>query len=243
MKGYRSAAVSAFIAASAGSTGEGKESLCRAAHRQREHSVMTLGLLGKKLGMTRIFDEAGSVIPVTVIQAGPCPILQIKNKERDGYTALQLGFDAKPERKVTKPMAGHFKRAGAGPVRLIREFRTEELDWLCVWARCWIWNCSRSARRSASPVFQKGVVLPGPDEALPLQSRPGIARLDVSPARRFARVASADPSHTWKGKSQAGHMGAASGDDPEPDRDQGGQGEEPASGARARSPAITRVTW
>ena len=87
---------------------------------------MTIGLLGKKLGMTRIFDEAGGVIPVTVVQAGPCPILQIKNKEKDGYTALQLGFEPKAERRVSKPESGHFKRAGVAPVRLVREFRIEE---------------------------------------------------------------------------------------------------------------------
>ena len=91
---------------------------------------MTIGLLGKKLGMTRISDEAGAIIPVTVIQAGPCPILQIKTVSSDGYDALQLGFDPKPERKVNRPLAGHFKRAGVVPVRLIREFRTSDLDGL-----------------------------------------------------------------------------------------------------------------
>ncbi len=81
------------------------------------------GLLGKKLGMTSIFDESGQVIPCTVIEAGPCFVTQIKTKERDGYEAVQLGFDEKKERLVTKPLAGHFAKANAKPQRLVREFR------------------------------------------------------------------------------------------------------------------------
>jgi large subunit ribosomal protein L3 len=81
------------------------------------------GILGKKLGMTSVFDEKGQSIPCTVIEAGPCTITQIKTIERDGYTALQIGFDEKPERSVNKPEAGHLKKAGATPKRLSREFR------------------------------------------------------------------------------------------------------------------------
>jgi large subunit ribosomal protein L3 len=81
------------------------------------------GLLGKKLGMTSIFDETGQVIPCTVIEAGPCYVTQIKTRERDGYEAIQLGFDAKRERLMTQPLNGHFAKAGVKPVRLIREFR------------------------------------------------------------------------------------------------------------------------
>jgi large subunit ribosomal protein L3 len=81
------------------------------------------GLLGKKLGMTSIFDETGQVIPCTVIEAGPCYVTQIKTRERDGYEAIQLGFDAKRERLMTQPLNGHFAKAGVKPVRLVREFR------------------------------------------------------------------------------------------------------------------------
>jgi len=81
------------------------------------------GLLGKKLGMTSIFDETGQVIPCTVIEAGPCYVTQIKTRERDGYEAIQLGFDAKRERLVTRPLNGHFAKAGVKPARLVREFR------------------------------------------------------------------------------------------------------------------------
>jgi large subunit ribosomal protein L3 len=81
------------------------------------------GLLGKKLGMTSIFDETGQVIPCTVIEAGPCYVTQIKTRERDGYEAIQLGFGSKRERLVTRPASGHFAKAGVKPARLVREFR------------------------------------------------------------------------------------------------------------------------
>lgn len=81
------------------------------------------GLLGKKLGMTSVFDDAGQVIPCTVIEAGPCFVTQIKTKDRDGYEAVQVGFETKPERLVTKPLRGHFAKASAKPMRIVREFR------------------------------------------------------------------------------------------------------------------------
>lgn len=81
------------------------------------------GLLGKKIGMTSIFDESGQVIPCTVIEAGPCYVTQVKTKERDGYEAVQLGFEEKKERLVNKPLKGHFARANTKPMRIVREFR------------------------------------------------------------------------------------------------------------------------
>jgi large subunit ribosomal protein L3 len=84
--------------------------------------VMT-GLLGKKIGMTSIFDETGQVIPCTVIEAGPCVVTQVKTAERDGYEAVQVGFDPHKERLVSKPAKGHFVKANVAPRRLLREFR------------------------------------------------------------------------------------------------------------------------
>jgi large subunit ribosomal protein L3 len=82
------------------------------------------GIVGKKLGMTQVFDEeTGIVTPVTVIQAGPCPVVQVKTVDTDGYEAVQLAFDAVPERKVTKGELGHLKKGGAGPHRHLVEFR------------------------------------------------------------------------------------------------------------------------
>jgi large subunit ribosomal protein L3 len=89
---------------------------------------MTKGILGKKLGMTRIFDAQGRAVPVSVVETGPCIVLQKKSTERDGYNAIQLGFGAVREKLVNKPLQGHFAKAGVKPVRQIREFRVENID-------------------------------------------------------------------------------------------------------------------
>ncbi|WP_312693933.1 50S ribosomal protein L3 [Caproiciproducens sp.] len=89
---------------------------------------MQKGIIGKKIGMTQIFDEKGNVIPVTVVQAGPCVISQKKTVENDGYAAIQMGYgDLKPH-KVTKPMKGHFAKADVAPKKTLREFRLENTD-------------------------------------------------------------------------------------------------------------------
>ncbi len=85
------------------------------------------GLLGKKIGMTSVFDEKGNSISVTVIEAGPCPITAIKTKERDGYEALQVAFGVKRESIVNKPMKGHFAKAGVKPAPLLGEFDGYEI--------------------------------------------------------------------------------------------------------------------
>jgi large subunit ribosomal protein L3 len=82
-----------------------------------------VGLLGRKVGMTQIFSEDGNPVPVTVIEAGPCPVLQVKTAARDGYEAIQIGFGEVKERRATKSAVGHAKRAGAAPQRFVREFR------------------------------------------------------------------------------------------------------------------------
>lgn len=86
---------------------------------------MKKGIIGKKLGMTQIFDENGIVIPVTVIEAGPCPVTQKKTVETDGYDAVQLAFGEIRENLVNKPKAGHFKKAGVRAMRHLKEFRLE----------------------------------------------------------------------------------------------------------------------
>src|SRR3989338_307177 len=87
---------------------------------------MALGILGKKVGMTHVYNQEGNVVPVTVIEAGPCPVLQIKTKDKEGYSAIQVGFQEKKETKVIKPLLGHFKKAGSKPQRYIKEFRIEK---------------------------------------------------------------------------------------------------------------------
>ena len=87
---------------------------------------MTPALLGKKVGMTRIYDEKGTVIPVTVVQAGPCAVTQVKTMETDGYFAVQLGFDECKPRFSTFPLMGHTAKAGVGPRRHFKEIRLKE---------------------------------------------------------------------------------------------------------------------
>ena len=87
---------------------------------------MKKGIIGKKLGMTQIFDEVGNVIPVTLIEAGPCPIAQKKTAENDGYDALQLAFDDCREKVLTAPELGHLKKAGIGAKRHLKEFRLDD---------------------------------------------------------------------------------------------------------------------
>jgi len=84
---------------------------------------MSLGIIGKKIGMTSIFLEDASMVPVTVVQAGPCPVMQIKSRDRDGYNALQLGFDQISENKINKPQKGHQKNTGREFYSTLREFK------------------------------------------------------------------------------------------------------------------------
>ena len=93
---------------------------------------MQKAIIGKKVGMTQIFDEAGKVIPVTVVEAGPCTVTQKKTIETDGYEAVQLGFESVKEAKLTKPEAGHLKKAGVEAVKHLKEFRLDDCSALNV---------------------------------------------------------------------------------------------------------------
>lgn len=87
---------------------------------------MNVALLGKKIGMTQVFDENDRLVPVTVIEAGPCPITQIKSEEKDGYSAVQIGYRPQKSHRMTKAALGHFKKAGVEPHAELQEFRTAE---------------------------------------------------------------------------------------------------------------------
>jgi len=87
---------------------------------------MAIGILGKKLGMTQVFEEDGKVYPVTIIEAGPCKVLQIKSKDNDGYTALQCGFGKQKESRISNPFKGHLKKSKSEPVKFVKEIRLSE---------------------------------------------------------------------------------------------------------------------
>ena len=86
-----------------------------------------LGIIGRKVGMTQVFNEKGEAVPATLIEAGPCPIVQVKTKEKDGYTALQLGFGSKREKNLTKPVIGQYKKAGVQARAMLREFLIDDV--------------------------------------------------------------------------------------------------------------------
>lgn len=90
---------------------------------------MSVGILGTKLGMTQIFDrETGAAIPITVVQAGPCVVTQVKTKETDGYSSVQIGYEEVKEKAITKPELGHLSKSGASPLRHLKEYRTNDTD-------------------------------------------------------------------------------------------------------------------
>lgn len=89
---------------------------------------MSKGILGKKIGMTQVFTENGHLIPVTVVEVGPCYVVQKKTVATDGYNAIQIGFGALPERLANKPQKGHYQKASVKPMRWIREFRMDNVD-------------------------------------------------------------------------------------------------------------------
>ena len=90
--------------------------------------LVSIGILGTKLGMTQIFDEAGRSIPVTVVQAGPCTVTQIKTAQTDGYSSVQLGYGEVAEKSLTKAQLGHLQKSGTSPVRHLREYRLEDVS-------------------------------------------------------------------------------------------------------------------
>jgi large subunit ribosomal protein L3 len=87
-----------------------------------------MGLIGRKIGMTQLFDEKGDIVPVTVVEAGPCTVTEIRTSERDGYTALQLGFGTNKEKRFTKPYLGQFTKRNLPPSRHLREFRISDVS-------------------------------------------------------------------------------------------------------------------
>ena len=85
-----------------------------------------VGIIGKKLGMTTVFDETGNAIAVTVVEAGPCTVMQIRDNEKDGYSAIQLGYGAVKEKHINKPQIGQFKKANLEPKKYLKEFRMDD---------------------------------------------------------------------------------------------------------------------
>ncbi|MBP3242615.1 MAG: 50S ribosomal protein L3 [Ruminococcus sp.] len=168
---------------------------------------MQKGIIGKKIGMTQIFDETGKVIPVTVVEAGPCVVVQKKTVENDGYAALQLGYgDAKAQR-MNKPMKGHFDKADVGYKKALKEFRFDDCDALSVGD---IVKADAFAVGDAVDVVgtSKGKGFAG---AIKRHNQHRLKETHgTGPVHRQAGSmgACSSPSRIYKGKGMAGHMGA-----------------------------------
>ena len=167
---------------------------------------MQKAIIGKKIGMTQIFDENGKIVPVTVVEAGPCVVVQKKTEQNDGYEAIQVGFgDAKPH-KVSKPMKGHFEKADVAAKRTLREFRMDD---------CSVFNVGDVIKADAFEVgdmidvtgTSKGKGFAG---AIKRHGNHSLrASHGTGPVARQAGSMGAisDPSRIFKGKGMAGHMG------------------------------------
>lgn len=165
---------------------------------------MKKGLIGKKLGMTQIFTDEGA-IPVTVIEAGPCVVIQKKNAAKDGYEAIQVGYGRKRQKRVTKPLQGHFKKADKGLFSVLKEFRVESSD-----------EYELGAELKAD-IFEIGdyVDIVGTSKGrgfAGVVKRHGFHGGRATHGSMFHRApgsigASADPSRVMKGRKLPGHLG------------------------------------
>ena len=167
---------------------------------------MKKAIIGKKVGMTQIFDEAGKVIPVTVIEAGPCVVVQKMTAEKEGYSAVQFGFEEVAEKKLSKPEQGHLKKAEVGMVKYLKEFRLEDDSKLEVGD---VVKADIFAEGDKVDVtgISKGKGYAGTIKRFG-QGR-GPMTHGGGPTHRHAGSmgSSADPSRILPGKKQAGHMG------------------------------------
>ena len=168
---------------------------------------MQKAIIGKKIGMTQIFDEKGRVVPVTVVEAGPCVVTQKKTVENDGYEAIQVGFgDQKPQR-VSKPLMGHFNKGNVAPKKVLKEFRLDD---------CSAYNVGDLIK---ADVFANGDKI----DVTGISKGKGYAGVikrwsfhrlkethGTGPVARHggSNGAISDPSGVWKGKKMAGHLGA-----------------------------------
>lgn len=167
---------------------------------------MKKGLIGKKIGMTQIFDEKGNMIPVTVIEAGPCAVVQKKTTENDGYEAVQVGYGDARANRVNKPMGGHFKKADVAPKKVLKEFRLDDTSSVNVG------DILKADIFAAGDFVDVVGTSKGKGTAGAIK-RWNFARLREShgtgPVGRHAGSlgACSTPSRVYKGKKMAGHLG------------------------------------
>ena len=167
---------------------------------------MKKAILATKVGMTQIFNEDGVLTPVTVLQAGPVVVTQVKTVENDGYSAVQVGFVDKREKLVNKPLKGHFDKAGVSYKRYIREFRLEDAESYALGQEIKA-DIFAAGEKIDATAISKGKGFQGAIK------RHGQSRGPMAHGSKFHRHAgsngsSSDPSHVFKGKKMPGHMGS-----------------------------------
>ncbi len=166
---------------------------------------MNKGLIGKKVGMTQIFDEQGKVIPVTVIEAGPCTVVQVKTAEKDGYQAIQLGYGDVKEHKVIKPIRGHYTKVNLTPKKHLREFRVDSIENINVGDELKVDTFSVGDKldiqgTSKGKGFQGVIKRHG-------QSRGPMGHGSMYHRRPGSMGPTSTPGRVFKGKKLPGHMG------------------------------------
>ena len=166
---------------------------------------MKKAILATKVGMTQIFNEDGSLVPVTVLQAGPCVVTQVKTEENDGYKAVQVGFVDKREKLVTKPVKGHFDKAGVAYKRYVREFRLENAEEYSVKDEIKA-DVFEAGDKIDATAIAKGKGFQGAIK------RHGQSRGPMAHGSKYHRHAGSNgacssPSKVFKGKKMPGHMG------------------------------------
>ncbi|HIU44389.1 MAG TPA: 50S ribosomal protein L3 [Candidatus Ventrousia excrementavium] len=168
---------------------------------------MLKAIIGKKVGMTQIFDETGKVIPVTVIEAGPCTVVQKKTAEKDGYSAVQLGFEDIAEKKLTKPENGHFKKAGVSAKKYLKEFQLDGSESMNVGDTV-LADTFAAGDHIDVVGISKGKGYAGVVKRWNAHSQQHTH--GVGPVHRSvgSMGANTDPSRVLPGKKMAGHLGA-----------------------------------
>ena len=168
---------------------------------------MQKGIIGKKIGMTQLFDENGMVVPVTVVEAGPCVVVQKKTVESDGYTAVQVGFGEVKANKLTKPAKGHFEKAGVAPKKTLKEFRFDSIDEINVG------DIIKADTFAAGDKVDVCGISKGKGYAGTIKRWNGHslrATHGTGPVHRHAgsNGSTSTPSRVYKGKTWPGHLGA-----------------------------------
>lgn len=164
-----------------------------------------IGLIGRKVGMTQLFDERGEAIPVTIIEAGPCTVTELRSTQRDGYTAVQLGFGTRKESRFTRPVLGQFKKRNLPPARHLREFRVDSIEGLEVGQSLNV-SIFEKGRRVDIQGVTKGRGFAGVVKRHKFVA--GHASHGPTAGKQPGSIgASAYPSRVIKGKRLPGHMG------------------------------------